>query len=151
MKILITGASGFIGSRLRAALLARGHEVSEDGKRLGLDVKALAGLVPAPAGHTLYGASKAFLIKFSEALSNEVQRHNVHVTALCPGFTWSEFHDVTGTREQMKKMPTDDTLFGKGTVREDGRKILEAMQDVLRLSRAELEPSGAGAAAHSFA
>lgn len=27
MKILITGASGFIGSRLRAALLARGHEV----------------------------------------------------------------------------------------------------------------------------
>jgi short-subunit dehydrogenase len=70
-----------------------------------INVASLAGLVPAPAGHTLYGASKAFLIKFSEALSNEVQRHNVHVTALCPGFTWSEFHDVTGTREQMNKMP----------------------------------------------
>ena len=61
-----------------------------------INVASLAGLVPAPAGHTLYGASKAFLIKFSEALSNEVRRHNVHVTALCPGFTWSEFHDVTG-------------------------------------------------------
>ena len=70
-----------------------------------INVASLAGLVPAPAGHTLYGASKAFLIKFSEALSNEVQRHNVHVTALCPGFTWSEFHDVTGTREQMNRMP----------------------------------------------
>ena len=58
-----------------------------------------------PEGHTLYGASKAFLIKFSEALSNEVRQHNVHVTALCPGFTWSEFHDVTGTREQMNRMP----------------------------------------------
>ena len=66
-----------------------------------INVASLAGLVPAPAGHTLYGASKAFLIKFSEALSNEVRSKNVHVTALCPGFTKSEFHDVTGTRGQM--------------------------------------------------
>jgi uncharacterized protein len=27
------------------------------------------------------------------------------VTALCPGFTLSEFHDVTGTREMMNRMP----------------------------------------------
>jgi short-subunit dehydrogenase len=66
-----------------------------------INVASLAGLVPAPAGHTLYGAAKAFLIKFSEALSNEVRHHNVHVTALCPGFTRSEFHDVTGTRARM--------------------------------------------------
>ena len=70
-----------------------------------INVASLAGLVPAPAGHTLYGASKAFLIKFSEALSNEVRGHHVHVTALCPGFTLSEFHDVTGTRQKMKGMP----------------------------------------------
>ena len=70
-----------------------------------INVASLAGLVPAPAGHTLYGASKAFLIKFSEALSNEGRSHNVSVTALCPGFTWSEFHDVTGTRDQMNQMP----------------------------------------------
>ncbi len=66
-----------------------------------INVASLAGLVPAPAGHTLYGAAKAFLIKFSEALSNEVRTRNVHVTALCPGFTLSEFHDVTGTRSKM--------------------------------------------------
>jgi branched-chain amino acid transport system substrate-binding protein len=31
----------------------------------------------------------------------------------------------TGTKvvEQMKAMPTDDVLFGKGTIRADGRKI----------------------------
>ena len=63
-----------------------------------INVASLAGLVPAPAGHTLYGAAKAFLIKFSEARSNEVRHLNVHVTALCPGFTRSEVHDVTGTR-----------------------------------------------------
>jgi short-subunit dehydrogenase len=34
-----------------------------------------------------------------------VRTHNIHVTAVCPGFTISEFHDVTGTREQMKSLP----------------------------------------------
>ena len=29
----------------------------------------------------------------------------MHVTAVCPGFTYSEFHDVTGTRAQVSKMP----------------------------------------------
>jgi short-subunit dehydrogenase len=70
-----------------------------------INVASLAGLVPAPAGHTLYAAAKALVIKFSEALSNEVRTHNIHVTAVCPGFTISEFHDVTGTREQMKSLP----------------------------------------------
>ena len=71
-----------------------------------INVASLAGLVPAPAGHTLYGAAKALVIKFSESLASEVRQHNVHVTAVCPGFTVSEFHDVTGTREQMKSLPS---------------------------------------------
>lgn len=70
-----------------------------------INVASVAGLVPSPPGHTLYGASKAFVIKFSEALAGEVRKHGVHVTALCPGFTYSEFHDVTGTREQVSQMP----------------------------------------------
>src|SRR4029077_17259528 len=68
-----------------------------------INVASLAGLVPAPAGHTLYAAAKAFLIKFSEALSHEARRHGVFVTAVCPGFTRSEFHDVTGTREKVNR------------------------------------------------
>jgi short-subunit dehydrogenase len=70
-----------------------------------VNVASLAGLVPSPAGHTLYGASKAFLIKFSESLAHEVRRDGVHVTAICPGFTRSEFHDVTGTRAVMSALP----------------------------------------------
>jgi short-subunit dehydrogenase len=70
-----------------------------------INVASLAGLVPAPAGHTLYAASKAFLIKFSEALSHEVRAQGVNVTALCPGFTLSEFHDVTGTRDRVNRLP----------------------------------------------
>jgi hypothetical protein len=70
-----------------------------------INIASVAGMVPAPAGHTLYGASKAFLIRFSEALSAESGSSGVHVTAVCPGFTYSEFHDVTGTRDKMKSVP----------------------------------------------
>jgi len=70
-----------------------------------INVASLAGLVPAPAGHTLYAAAKAFLVKLSESLGHEVRRHGVLVTAVCPGFTYSEFHDVTGTRRMMNRMP----------------------------------------------
>jgi len=70
-----------------------------------INIASLAGLVPAPAGHTLYAASKAFVIKFSESLGAEVRASGVHVTALCPGFTRSEFHDITGTRAKVAQLP----------------------------------------------
>lgn len=70
-----------------------------------LNVASLAGLVPASAGHTLYGASKAWLIRFSECLAMESHSRGVHVTALCPGFTYTEFHDVNGMRQNVSKLP----------------------------------------------
>jgi short-subunit dehydrogenase len=70
-----------------------------------VNVASLAGLMPAPGGHTLYAAAKAFVIKFSESLADEVRPHGVHVTAVCPGFTYSEFHDVTGTRARVNMLP----------------------------------------------
>lgn len=69
-----------------------------------INVASLAGLLPGSAGHTLYAASKAFLIKMSQSLALEAG-DGVHVTALCPGFTFSEFHDVNGTRDAVSKMP----------------------------------------------
>lgn len=71
-----------------------------------LNVASLAGLAPASAGHTLYGAAKNFLIRFSESLALEMRPRGVHVTALCPGFTYSEFHDVNGMRGRVSKLPT---------------------------------------------
>lgn len=70
-----------------------------------INVASLAGLLPAAGGHTLYAAAKSFLIRFSESLSEELLHRGVHVTAVCPGFTWSEFHDVAGTRHIMNRMP----------------------------------------------
>lgn len=70
-----------------------------------LNVASLAGLAPASAGHTLYGATKAWLIRFSECLALETTARGVNVTALCPGFTYSEFHDVNGMRSSISKLP----------------------------------------------
>lgn len=68
-----------------------------------INVASVAGLLPGGAGHTLYGASKAFMIRFSQSLYVENRANNVLTTALCPGFTHSEFHDVTGTREKVSR------------------------------------------------
>ncbi len=70
-----------------------------------INVASLAGLMPGSAGHTLYAASKAWLIRFSQSLALENNSRGVHVTALCPGFTYSEFHDVNGARSIVSKMP----------------------------------------------
>lgn len=68
-----------------------------------VNVASLAGLVPGSAGYTLYGAAKSFLIRMSESLSQELEGTGVHVTATCPGFTYSELHDVAGNRAQFSR------------------------------------------------
>lgn len=70
-----------------------------------INVASLAGHIPGSKGHTLYAAVKSFLIKFSQSLNLEMEPYGVHVSALCPGFTYSEFHDVNGTRDAVSKLP----------------------------------------------
>ncbi|MEZ5462505.1 SDR family NAD(P)-dependent oxidoreductase [Dokdonella sp.] len=84
--------------RLMPAMLERGHG------RI-INVASLAGHIPGSAGQTLYAAAKSYLIKFSQSLSLEYGHKGIHTCALCPGFTYSEFHDVTGSRAMMSKLP----------------------------------------------
>lgn len=81
-----------------------------------INVASLAGLVIPTAGHTLYGAVKSYLIKFSHSLHLEAKEFNVHVTALCPGFTYSEFHDVNGTRNMVNQMSEKMWMSAKDVV-----------------------------------
>lgn len=82
-----------------ARLLAPGMVERSFGRIL--NVASLAGLMPATGGDTLYGPIKSFLIKASAGLWLEMQGAGVHVTALCPGYTYSEFHDVNGSRAEV--------------------------------------------------
>ena len=79
--------------------------MQERGRGFIVNVASVTGLIESSAGHTLYGASKAFLVKFSESLALENVSTGVKVCALCPGFTYTESHDVNGTRELSKKLP----------------------------------------------
>jgi short-subunit dehydrogenase len=71
-----------------------------------INIASVAGMIPGSAGATLYGASKSFMVQFSRSLHLENEKDGVHVTAVCPGFTFSEFHDVAGNRAQVSKMPS---------------------------------------------
>lgn len=70
-----------------------------------MQVASLAGHMPGSRGHTLYAAVKSYLIKFSESLNTEMLGKGVHVSALCPGFVLTEFHDVNGTRAGIDSLP----------------------------------------------
>jgi short-subunit dehydrogenase len=71
-----------------------------------INVGSLGALLTSSKGHTLYAAAKAFVLKMSESLALELEGTGVRVTACCPGFTYSEFHDVMGNREQVSKLPS---------------------------------------------
>jgi short-subunit dehydrogenase len=95
-----------------------------------VNVASLAGLVPGAAGHTLYAAAKAFLVKFSQSLHLETAGLGVHVSALCPGFTYSEFHDVSGTREQISAATPPWLWLGADEVAAAGYEAVEANRPV---------------------
>lgn len=76
-----------------------------------INMSSVSALLPISPGHTQYSGSvypgaKGLLIKFSQSLRAEMTGKNVHVTAVCPGYTWSEFHDVNGARESVSRLPS---------------------------------------------
>ncbi len=62
-----------------------------------INVSSVAGFAQSP-GSTSYGATKRWMNAFTEGLYLELKSAGspVKVQALCPGFTYSEFHDVLG-------------------------------------------------------
>lgn len=95
-----------------------------------MNVASVAGLMPGSKGHTLYSSVKSALIKFSQSLHFEGKDHGIHVTALCPGFTYSEFHDVNGTRGLVSKLPSFWWLTSE-EVAETGYEALQRNQAVI--------------------
>jgi short-subunit dehydrogenase len=86
--------------------------------------------MPGAKGHTLYGPAKALIMRFSQSLHLETQGAGVHVSALCPGLTYSEFHDVAGTRAQVSENAPTWLWLGADEVAEAGYEAAEANRPI---------------------
>jgi len=68
-----------------------------------INVASVAARVPRSGGCN-YGPAKAYLVALSEELNLTVAPLGVHVSAICPGFTHTEFHETAGLMEMKNNM-----------------------------------------------
>ena len=70
-----------------------------------LNVSSVVGFQPAPK-LAVYAATKAYVTSLSESLHEEARGTGVHVTALCPGLTRTEFQSVSNTDSYASQYPS---------------------------------------------
>jgi hypothetical protein len=80
-----------------------------------MNVASTAAFQPGPFAN-IYFATKAFVLSFSAALSEELDGAGVTVTALCPGSTRTEFFQRAG----MQNFRRDSIMMDAGVVAEIG-------------------------------
>ena len=69
-----------------------------------INAASMAARLPRADGCN-YGPSKAYLISLSEALSVTLKDTGVHVCALCPGYTHTDFHKTAGMQDMKAGLP----------------------------------------------
>jgi len=116
-----------------------------------INVASTAGFQPVPF-MTTYAATKAFVLSFSEALWEENRPYGVHVMALCPGATDTNFfeaahgHKPAGRVSQTSEEVVETGLRGlgqrKGSIISGWRNLL--MIQLERLTPRSLVTRAAG-------
>jgi len=71
------------------------------------------------------------VMRFSQSLSLEHVNDGVQVTAVCPGFTRSEFHDVVGNRELMNGLPRMLWMDAEAVAREGYAALMQGRSTVV--------------------
>lgn len=82
-----------------------------------INVASLAGFQPTPF-MTVYGASKAFVLSFSEGLWAEYRGKGIAVLAVCPGPVDTLFFEATGNAALRKAIPASAMLSAEQVVAE---------------------------------
>lgn len=88
-----------------------------------INVASVAGRI-ARADGCNYSSSKAYLVALSESLAMTLKGTGVHVCALCPGFTHTDFHETAGLMKMKNSLP-DWLWYPATTVVTDGLKAVE--------------------------
>jgi uncharacterized protein len=91
-----------------------------------INVASIGAFQPVPFMAT-YGATKAFVLSWSEALSEELRGSGVRVLCVCPGPTATEFFDIAAMPEMRRMphvMPADELVTRTLDAFDDGRAVL---------------------------
>ena len=67
-------------------------------------VSSVAAYAPASSLQSLYGPVKTFMNRFSESLSF-YNKYGISSTAVCPGYTVTNFHTASGVQAEMDSVP----------------------------------------------
>ena len=68
-------------------------------------VSSVAAFAPASSLQSLYGPVKTFMNRFSESLSF-YNKYGITSTAVCPGYTVTNFHTASGVQKEMDSVPS---------------------------------------------
>ncbi len=109
-----------------------------------LNVASMVSFMPSPL-MAVYGASKAFMLSFSESLSNELKDTGITVTALCPGASNTMFFRRAGaahTRAAHGTLsePAEVALDGYKALMNNETKIISGLKNKLQATGSNLVP-----------
>ena len=89
-----------------------------------INVASTAGFQPVPY-MAVYGASKAFVLSFSQALAEEYRTRGLRVLALCPGATETDFFNIAGESASVGRRRTSEQVVASGLkALEQGRAVV---------------------------
>ena len=99
--------ASMVRTNVEAVVALTGHylpEMAERGRGAVLNIASLIAFQPVPFQAT-YGATKAFVLSFTDALHEEMRGTGVTVTAVCPGPVRTEFGEAGGFGGADDKIP----------------------------------------------
>ena len=95
--------------------------ISNSGGKIMI-VSSVAAFAPASSLQSLYGPVKTFMNRFSESL-NFYNKYGITSTAVCPGYTVTNFHTASGVQEEMDNVPS----FLKKSAKRIAKEGVDAM------------------------
>ena len=96
-----------------------------------VNIASAAAFLPGSTSDALYAPIKSYVKILSQSLYQEYKPQGVNIVAACPGYTYTEIHDVAGTREAMNRLPKFIWLQGPSVVRESHATVIQGKGPVV--------------------
>ena len=88
-------------------------------------MSSVAAFAPPSEIQSMYGPTKTFANRISDAININYNKEGIFSTAICPGYTITNFHTASGVQDEMDRVPN----FLKKTAKRIAVESVEAMYD----------------------